>query len=322
MKLAVVIPCYRVSEQVLDVIKSIGPEPGAIYIVDDACPEKTGDLVSSRCDDPRVHVLRLEENQGVGGATLAGYRAALEDGAEVIVKLDGDGQMDPSLIPSLVQPIVDGEADYAKGNRFFDLEGLKSMPVLRLVGNSALSFVSKLSTGYWNLFDPTNGFTAIHAAVARELPFDRISHRWFFESDVLFRLGIVRAVVVDVPMPAVYADETSSLRVRAVLAEFTWKHARNTAKRIFYNYFLRNFSIASIEGVLGVLFLAFGTWKGTTLWLHGIEVGMPVTSGGVMLSGLPVIVGVQLILAFLGYDLQNTPREVLHRRLLRRPGRR
>ncbi|MCH2169488.1 glycosyltransferase family 2 protein [Myxococcota bacterium] len=319
MKIAVVIPCYRVGERVLEVIASVGPECSAIYVVDDACPDGSGDLVKNRCDDPRVSVLRLDANQGVGGASLAGYEAAMADGADIIVKLDGDGQMDPRLVPSLIQPLLDGEADYAKGNRFFDLRGLRAMPWLRLVGNSLLSFASKLSTGYWNLFDPTNGFTAIHTAIARELPLDRISRRWFFESDMLFHLGTLRAVVTDVPMPAVYGDETSTLQVRTVVGEFLWKHASNTVKRIFYSYFLRNFNIASVEGVLGLAFMAFGTWMGVSYWTHGIEVGVPTTSGGVMIAGLPVIIGVQLLLAFLSYDLQNIPREVLHPRLLRRP---
>jgi glycosyltransferase involved in cell wall biosynthesis len=287
--------------------------------VDDACPEQSGEVVKKGCDDPRVRVITHSINQGVGGATLTGYRAAIDEGAEIIVKLDGDGQMNPAMIDSLVQPIADHEADYTKGNRFYELEGLRSMPVLRLVGNSLLSFMSKLSTGYWNLFDPTNGFTAIHASVARELAVDKISRRWFFESDMLFRLGILRAVVMDVPMPASYGDEQSSLHIGAVMGEFARKHTVNTAKRIFYNYFLRGFNIASIQGVLGVLFTGFGTWIGATSWLHGIEVNVPVTSGGVMLAGLPVIVGVQLLLAFMSYDLQNIPREVLHRRLMKRP---
>jgi glycosyltransferase involved in cell wall biosynthesis len=173
--IAVVIPCYRVRKHVLAVLAAIGPECSRIYVVDDACPEQTGELVESECHDPRVRVLRSERNQGVGGATLLGVRAALADGADVIVKLDGDGQMDPALVPRLVQPILAGEADYAKGNRFFDLDGLGSMPRARVLGNSLLSFASKLSSGYWNVFDPTNGFTAIHAAVARQLPLGKIA---------------------------------------------------------------------------------------------------------------------------------------------------
>ena len=193
--IAVVIPCYRVKSRILDVVSGIGPECQAIYVVDDGCPEGSGDHVEAECRDPRVHVLRHERNQGVGAATLTGYQAALDGGAAVIVKLDGDGQMDPTWIPRLVRPIQDGEADYVKGNRFFDLGDLGAMPRARVLGNSLLSFASKLSSGYWNVFDPTNGFTAIHAAVARRLPLAKLSKGYFFESDLLFRLGILRAVV-------------------------------------------------------------------------------------------------------------------------------
>jgi glycosyltransferase involved in cell wall biosynthesis len=313
--IAVVIPCYRVKRQIQGVLSGIGPECRAIYIVDDGCPEGTGDHVEAECRDPRVRVLRHRENQGVGAATLTGYEAAIAGGAAVIVKLDGDGQMDPAWIPRLVRPILDGEADYVKGNRFFDLDGLGSMPRLRVLGNSLLSFASKLSSGYWNVFDPTNGFTAIHAAVARRIPFAKLSKRWFFESDLLFRLGILRAVVCEVPMPAVYQGEKSNLVIRRVLAEFAWKHMANTVKRIFYSYYLRSFNIASIEIVAGMLFLGFGVWFGLSQWVEGARANVPATSGTVMVAALPVIVGVQLILAFLSYDLQNVPREILHRRL-------
>ncbi len=318
--IAVVIPCYRVKKHILGVLSAIGPECGAIYVVDDACPESTGDHVEAECHDPRVRVVRNTENFGVGGATLAGLRAALADDAEVVVKIDGDGQMDPSLIPRVAHPVLAGEADYAKGNRFFELDVLESMPRLRLVGNSLLSFASKLSSGYWNVFDPTNGFTAIHASVARRLPFAKIDPGWFFESDLLFRLGVLRAVVCDVPMPAVYGGERSNLVIRRVVGRFVRGHVANTAKRIFYNYYLRNFNIASIEILLGAVFLAFGLWFGTTRWIAGILEGVPATSGTVMLAALPVIVGIQLVLAFLSYDLQNIPRDPVHRRLGSRIG--
>lgn len=313
--IAVVIPSYRVKGHILDVIATIGPECDAVYVVDDACPEGTGAWVAAHCRDPRVRVLRHDTNQGVGGAMITGLRSALAEGARVVVKLDGDGQMDPALIPRLVRPILENEADYTKGNRFFDPDGLKAMPSLRLFGNSVLSFASKLSSGYWNIFDPTNGFTAIHREVALAVPLDKLSRRWFFESDMLFRLGTLRAVVIDVPMPARYQDERSSLVILRIVGEFAFKHLRNLSKRIFYNYYLRNFNIASIEIVLGVLFLALGLWVGVTRWIESARVGVPATAGTVMLAALPILIGVQLILAFLSYDLQNVPREVIHRRL-------
>lgn len=313
--IAAVIPCFRVKRSILDVLAAIPRSVDRIYVVDDACPEGSGDAVESGSRDPRVRVLRHERNQGVGGATVTGYRAALADRATVVVRLDGDGQMDPALIPQLVRPILDGDADYTKGNRFFELDGLRAMPPLRLFGNSILSFASKISSGYWNVFDPTNGFTAIHAAVLRRLQLDKLERGWFFESDLLFRLGTIRAVVCDVPMPARYGDEQSSLVIRRVVGSFAWKHVANTAKRIFYNYYLRNFNIASIEVALGIVLLGFGTWIGVTRWIAGSLHDTPATSGTVMLAALPVLIGMQLVLAFLSYDLQNVPRDVLHRRL-------
>ena len=179
-RLAVVVPCYRVGGQVADVLAAVGPEVWRIYCVDDACPERSGHVAEQlAAGDPRIRCLVHPRNMGVGAAVVTGYRQAIDDGAEVIVKLDGDGQMDPARIPELVEPILRGEADYVKGNRFFDLEGLRSMPVLRLLGNAGLSFLAKLSTGYWTLFDPTNGYTAIHASVARRLPLNKLSPRYF-----------------------------------------------------------------------------------------------------------------------------------------------
>jgi len=309
--IAVVVPCYRVRDQVLAVLGQIGKECDAIYVVDDACPEGSGDYVRDHCRDPRVRVLRHAQNQGVGGAVVTGYRAALSEGATLLVKLDGDGQMDPHQIPRLVAPILAGKADYAKGNRFYDLDTLLRMPRLRLAGNSVLSFVTKLSTGYWNVIDPTNGFTALDAEVARQLPFEKIARGFFFESDLLFRLGVLRAVVRDVPMPAIYGDEKSALVVPRIIPQFLLGHTRNTAKRILYSYYLRNFNIASIEIVVGLLSILFGASVGLRHWWLSHDTGVPATSGTVMLAALPVIVGVQLVLAFLSYDLQNVPREPL-----------
>jgi glycosyltransferase involved in cell wall biosynthesis len=314
-EIAVVIPCFRARAQVLGVLARIGPECRAIYVVDDACPEGSGKRVAEECRDPRVRVLFHAENQGVGGAMITGYRAALEGGAEILVKLDADGQMDPTMISTLVAPIRVGEADYAKGNRFFELEGLGSMPGVRLFGNAVLSFLSKLSTGYWEIFDPTNGFTALHAAVARRLPWDKLARRYFFESDLLFRLGALRAVVADVPMRALYADEHSSLSVRHALIEFAWKHARNTFKRVLYRYYLRDFNFASLELVLGALLVVGGGAFGLARWWEGSRSGVTSTSGTVMLAALPVLLGVQLLLGFLAYDMQGAPRAPIHRRL-------
>jgi dolichol-phosphate mannosyltransferase len=314
-RIAAVVPAYRETDNILSVLERFGDEVSHIYVVDDACPEATGALVERSCRDPRVRVLWHHVNRGVGAATITGYRQALADGAEIIVKVDGDGQMDPVLIPRLVAPIVRGEADYVKGNRFHNLDGLSSMPATRLVGNAILSFVTKISTGYWNVFDPTNGFTAIHAAVVRELPLDRLSPRFFFESDMLFRLNTLQAVVLDVPMKAVYRAEQSSLSVAHAVIDFSLAHVGNALRRIFYNYYLRNFNVASLQIVFGTLFVVAGGLFGAIHWWRSIATNESATTGTVMLAALPILVGVQLLLAFVSYDMSNIPARPIHPRL-------
>lgn len=312
LKIAVVIPCYKVKAHVLDVIAGIGSEVVKIYAVDDCCPEQSGAFIEEHCTDPRVTVVRNAQNQGVGGAVMAGYQAAINDNMDIFVKIDGDGQMDPRLLPSFVAPIIHGEADYTKGNRFFDLEEIRQMPKVRLFGNAALSFLTKLSSGYWDLFDPTNGYTAIHREVARHLPFHKISRRYFFETDMLFRLNTLRAVAVDIPMDAKYADEVSNLKISKIVGEFLVKHLRNFGKRIFYSYYLRDMSLASLELPLGVALVTLGGIFGLSHWVSSASSGIPTSAGTVMLSALPVILGTQFILAFIGHDVQSVPKRALH----------
>ena len=317
-KVAVVIPCYRVRDHILAVLAGIGDECAAIYVVDDGCPEGSGRHVEAHCRDPRVRVIHHDRNRGVGAAVLTGYRAAIDDGATVLVKIDGDGQMDPAELPKFVAPIVQEEADYTKGNLFYDLARIHRMPLARIAGNAALSFITKFSSGYWDVFDPTNGYTAIHAAVAERLPVDRLASRYFFESDVLHQLGLLGAVVRDVPIDARYGEERSSLRLTSAVARFSVKHAVNTVRRLFYNYFLRDFSAASVELVVGLLLLAFGVIFGATQWMEWTARGVGAYAGTVMLAALPVILGMQLLLAFLAFDVSRVPRRPLYPQLLRR----
>lgn len=314
-RIGVVIPSYKVRTHILEVIFAIGPEVERIYVIDDCCPDKSGEFVETQCQDPRVTVLYHKHNQGVGGAVLTGYRAAIDEDMDIIVKVDGDGQMEPALIPQFVAPILAGEADYTKGNRFFDLEQIHAMPKMRLIGNAGLSFLTKISSGYWDLFDPTNGYTAIHRNVALHLPFEKISKRYFFETDMLFRLGTLRAVAVDVPMDAKYADEVSNLKITKVFSEFLGKHIANFGKRIFYNYYLRDMSLASFELPIGLFLLLFGMIYGIVNWTSSTQHGVLASSGTVMLAAMPVILGVQLILAFVGFDISSTPKRPIQRRL-------
>lgn len=308
-RLGVVIPCYRVELQLAGVLNAIGSEVARIYCVIDASPDKSAEVArSAQAHDPRIEIICLPENQGVGGAFCAGLERALAEGCTTIVKLDGDGQMDPRDIPTLIAPLLKGEADYAKGNRFFHLEHLQTMPWIRVIGNAGLSFMSKLSTGYWNLLDPTNGFIAIDRRAARQVAWNKVAKRWFFESDVLFRLSIIRAVVIDVPLPARYASEKSNLKVTQTLLQFPVLHFINFIKRIFYCYFLREFHIASFNLLLGLGLIAFGITFGLYHWIHGYQLNQLASAGTVMFAALPIILGWQALLSFLSFDVANVPK--------------
>lgn len=311
MRVAVVIPCYRVAHRIVDVVSGVLDTVDAIYVIDDKCPESSGDVVERHGFPPHVRVLRHAVNQGVGGAVITGYRAALVDGCDIIIKMDGDDQMDPANIPALIEPILDLEADYTKGNRFFSIEDLEQMPATRLFGNAVLSFVSKMSSGYWQIMDPTNGFTAIHASALAALQLDKLSRRFFFESDMLFRLNIIRAVVKDAPMKAKYGDEESNLKIGNVITRFPILYFCNFCKRFFYNYLLRDVNIGSIESIFGGLLFIVGVLWGIVNWVGYGMSGTTAPLGTIMIAALCTILGVQLLLAALSFDVSNVPSESL-----------
>jgi glycosyltransferase involved in cell wall biosynthesis len=306
-----VVPCYKVRGHIMRVIEGTPSWFEGIVCVDDACPEHSGDFIEAENTDPRVVVVRLPKNQGVGGATLAGYAEAARRGGRVMVKVDGDDQMDLGYAAQLIAPILLGEADYAKGNRFTSISHLTSMPTVRVLGNAMLSFAAKLSTGYWNIFDPTNGYTAIEANVARLVMEKRVSRRFFFETDLLYHLGTLRAVVRDVPMPARYADEVSNIRISQVVGPFAFRHARNFAQRVVGQYFVRDFSAASLELVFGLFFVLFGTGYALS-YLANRMPGQAASAGVVMAAALPVILGVQFLLQAMNFDVLNVPNRPIH----------
>lgn len=309
--LAVVIPAYKVKEQILPLLAAIGPEVEKIYVVDDACPENSGEHVWRNCSDTRIRVIRLPINLGVGGATKTGISEALKFGASVIVKLDGDGQMDPRLIPKLVDPIYSGKADYVKGNRFFSVEYIRTMPKTRIFGNLVLSFYSKLSSGYWNILDPNNGFLAISSSAAKNLPLEKISNRYFFESDVLFRLYLVRAKIIDMPMKSRYGSEKSNLKIIPTIFEFSFKHFKNFFKRIMYTYFIRDLNLASLQLLFGISLSTFGMVIGARGWWNAYAIGENTNTGTLILTAMSILSGLQLILGFFSYDMANVPKETV-----------
>ena len=311
---AVVIPAYRAAATIAAVIAGIPSAVAHVVVIDDASPDGLGDAVEA-LRDPRVRLVRQPENRGVGAATLAGYDAAIALGAEILVKLDADDQMDPRYLPSLIRPIARGAADYTKGNRFLHPKELRAMPGARRVGNAGLSFFTKLASGYWPVFDPTNGYTAIHASLVPMLDRSSIAERYFFETSLLLELGRLRAVVQDVPIPARYGGERSALSQRRAAGEFPPRLLAATWRRIVRQYFIQDFTPVSLYVVVGSLFLLFGFGWGAYHWAESIRLNVPATTGTVMLAVLPVIVGAQLLLQAVTQDIGNVPTRPIHQAL-------
>ena len=307
-RITVVVPAYRVSEQLPQVVATIGEEVSKIIVVDDFCPEDSGKKLQQITSDPRVEVIFHHKNLGVGAAVKTGYRRALEIGSDVVIKLDGDGQMDPKEIKSLVKPIFSLGADYVKANRFFEPEAIRQMPKSRIIGNLFLSFMTKLSTGYWRIFDPNNGFTAISAEKLKHIPLNKVADRYFFESDMLFRLYLVSAAVVDIPIPAKYGKERSNLKIKRVIIEFPFKHSKNFLKRIVYSYYIREFNLASLQLPIGIFLGILGIVRGATAWHSSNITQIPTAPGTVVLFAVLILTSIQLILAFLNFDINNEPK--------------
>jgi len=312
-RIFVIIPMYRVEAHIRKVIAAIPPWVAGIVVVDDASPDASAGL-ALESGDPRVVLVRHAENRGVGGAMISGYARAVELGATIMVKMDGDGQMAAEFLCDVVQPLVAGRADYAKGNRFVMSDALLHMPAMRRWGNLGLSFLTKIASGYWNIFDPTNGYTALSSRAFVRLNLEQIHHRYFFESSMLVELNLLRAVVVDVSMPARYSDEISSLSATKTLFEFPPLLLRSLARRVWLEYFVTDFSLGSLYMVIGTLLTAWGFIFGGIRWIQSSQSGIPATTGTVMLAAMPVILGFQLLLSAVAYDVQNIPREPLAER--------
>jgi glycosyltransferase involved in cell wall biosynthesis len=307
--IAVVIPAFRVENEIADVLRGLPSYIRHIIVVDDASPDETSSRVQAVAKkDHRICLIWHTQNQGVGGAVITGFKKALELGAEFVIKLDGDGQMDPAYIPHLLAPLVESRADYVKGNRFRDFTALQQMPFIRRVGNLGLSFLTKAATGYWNNFDPTNGFFAVHRTMLDQLPLDAIDRRYYFETDMLSRLYLLGATVMDVPIPARYRGEKSSLSVQRVLFEFPYKLLRTLLRRIIFRYFLFDFSMMSVYILTGIPLLLFGLIFGITKWIQYAELGVAAPTGTVILPTLSVILSIQILLSAIEIDVNSAPR--------------
>lgn len=299
----VIIPAFRVAQQVIGVTTDCLNYCHKVIVVDDACPENSGRLVEKEFEnDPRVEVIYHETNRGVGAATKTGWMAGFQQGHAFGVKVDGDGQIMPSLVPEILT-LLAADSGFAKGNRFVSPEKLEKMPMIRLVGNAGLSLMSKFSSGYWELNDPTNGFIAITRSTFERLSLEKVADDYFFECDLLFRLGLIGVRVAELPMTARYEGENSSLRPVKVIPRFLMGHAVNGFKRLVYEYFVKEWNVGTINLVFGLPLFLFGCVLGIRIWLESYGSASATPTGTLFLSAVPFILGVQLIVAFLNYDV-------------------
>ena len=308
VKIAVVIPSYKVAASITEVICSIPALVDHIIVVDDKCPQNSG-KVAEELGNPKVIVIFHEKNRGVGAAVISGYKRAMELGSDIVIKMDGDGQMNPEYINSLIEPLIQDGADYTKGNRFMDFVALRTMPKLRLIGNNILSFMEKSFSGYWNIMDPTNGYTAIHKRVLIKLNLEKIANRYFFESDMLLNLYLADAVIKDVPIPTNYGDEESSLSVWRALIKFPSRLLYGILKRIFLRYFIYDFNMASVYILLGIPMFLWGVLFGAVEWYDSYANNIPKTAGTIMLAALPLIISFEMLLQAINIDIHNVPRK-------------
>jgi len=309
-KIVIIIPAYRVERDIKTVLAGIPDYIKHIIVVDDASPDSTADVISALSNsDNRLILIRHSQNQGVGGAMVSGFKKALELGAQIAVKIDGDGQMDSTHIPALITPLIQGKADYTKGNRFRDFSSLQKMPYIRRVGNLGLSFLTKAATGYWNLFDPTNGFFAIRTEILAQLSLEKIDKRYFFETSMLANLYLLNAFVLDVPIPARYGNEKSHLSIYRALFEFPYKLLITFLRRVLLKYYIYDFSILSLYILTGVPLLLFGLIFGITKWIQYAQLGIAAPTGTVMLPTLCLILGIQIMLSGIEIDMKNSPQQ-------------
>jgi glycosyltransferase involved in cell wall biosynthesis len=308
---AAVLPAYRTASSIRDVIEHIPASVRHVIVVDDASPDGVGTAVSA-IGDPRVLLVSHKTNRGVGGAMKTGFDRALELGADIVVKLDSDGQMDPALIPAFVAPLVEGRAEFAKGNRFADLDGISAMPPLRRAGNLLLSFLVKAASGYWSLFDPCNGYLAISSGLLEDIRRDRLADRYFFEISLLCESYRAGGVVVDVNMDPRYRDEVTSLSPMRSLFEFSGRLIARTARRIGFAYFLRDFTVVSVFISAGVPLMIFGVLWSSYHWYRSWVTNVVASTGTVMIGTLAIILAFQLLLQAIVLDVQNEPRRPQH----------
>ena len=308
-RIAAVIPAHNEAAHIGAVLDALPDTIDYAVVVDDGSTDTTGAEIAAaatRLGD-RLQVVTHETNGGVGAARVSGMRQVLERAdADIVVSLDGDGQMDVAYLGRLLDPVVDGY-DFSKGNRFFTSSSFESMPSHRIFGNIALTFMTKLATGYWSIFDPQNGFTALRVSTLARLDLNTIATGYAYENDLIGRLGLVRARIADVDIPAVYGNEVSGINLDTVVPEISHVLWRTFARRFWLTYVLRSFSPVALFAFFGAPLLLFSLVFGTSVVIGAIGPS-EVSAANAVLTSLTFSTGFTLLLAALVIDVLGEPR--------------
>ena len=300
-----IIPAFKAVDSISVVVNKLSKVVDHVLIVDDACPEGTGKKIAYENHQPeQVSVLFRRENGGVGAAMKTGFDWALQRDFHFIVKVDADDQMDVARVPQMISLIATGQADAVKGNRFDSVGDLEGMPVIRILGNAGLSLIAKFSSGLWTINDPTNGFFAISRLALEAVQHQKLNDGFFFESDMLFRLGLSNCNVQELPMSAIYGRERSNLVISRVLFTFPFLHSKNMLKRLAYKYFIQEWSLGTLNLIGAALMFVFALLLGIDSLAMIRSTGERITAGQAVGVSLSAILGFQLLLGFLSYDVQ------------------
>ncbi|MBK8269121.1 MAG: glycosyltransferase family 2 protein [Planctomycetes bacterium] len=304
-KIGIVVPAFKEETQIERTLRTMPDYVDHIVVVDDSSPDRTSDVVHRVSEgDPRVHLIRHEVNRGVGGAISSGYLWCRDHDIDIAVVMAGDGQMDPEDLPDLLDPVVEDRADYTKGNRLVTGEAWRKIPRVRYLGNSALTLLTKIASGYWHVTDSQTGYTALNKRAMKLLPLHDIYPRYGMPNDFLVTLNIYNMRVMDVPVKPVYGiGEQSKIRIRKVLFTISTLLCRLFVKRMVQKYIIRDFHPLIFFYVFGAMLFVPGVLFGAYLFLYRAFAG-DVKDTSALFAVFLFVSGLQSLLFAMLYDME------------------
>jgi glycosyltransferase involved in cell wall biosynthesis len=301
---AVVVPAYEEEALIGATIRGVPEFVDRIFVVDDASNDGTA-AAARDVGDQRVEVLAHERNSGVGAAIVTGYQRALAEGIDVACVMAADNQMDPTDLEKIAVPVVRGEVDYAKANRLISGEAWRVIPRSRYVGNAALSFLTKIASGYWHVADSQSGYTAASRGILEQLDLDRIYRGYGFPNDMLVHLNVWNARVRDIPSRPIYGvGERSGIKIRRVVPRISWLLVKGFFWRMREKYVIRDFHPLVFFYALGFLMTLLGLGLGIAEVVLRI-MGNAVSVGTVVLVALLLTFGSQFTLFAMWFDMES-----------------